>query len=483
MYSSPEEGIILTGVGRYTPEHRGTYIAPPDPAARWSDPGYGSPMDDQFGVMAQGYRNGRRGFVLHESCWLLLKHAHRPAPVPHERLFEVLSSVPLAMTKKDTMDWGHDYGGLVFHQGETSYLPWEYLRFSTYGCGGGWFGTPYIVNPLATFASELLFAEPPQAPPSRNILPPSEASSPGHDPFGRIPQELRFAIVTYLSIPDFLSLRLASRSFWSVFDTQQLWASHFRGLDSDHSWLFEAERDLDSPGGFQRHDWRWLYLRTAGSRMEEWMKNRKRVWRLILPVMDMAGLTWSDLPAVLPAPWTAPSIPWAPAGSGGSSHDELSLVASGNRWGRSHRWDITPLQMACTELKKTRLAIPADGIARIDASMARLGRHVYVAGLALTTTAGESVTLGYTKGRAERFLQLKGETLTGFNLAIGLRGIQALQCVSSSGDGEHLSPWLGYPENAPKTRRLSAVANGGMMVLEFGFDVRRRRHVVCCPSC
>lgn len=328
VYSSPGEGIVLTGVGRYAVAHAGTYIAPPDPAARWNDAGYNSPRAHQFGIMSQGYLNGRRGFALHESCWTLLVQAYHPAPVPHERLFDVLSSMPMAMTDDKTMDWGHGYGDLVFLRGETSYFPWEYLRFWSRGSQGGWFGTPYSVNPLAFSQVKRLLAEPPQTPPSRNPVPPSEASPPGHDPFDMVPEELCCAIAAYLPTNDLLNLRLASRSFWSIFDTQEFWASRFRGIGSERSWLYEAAQVLATPGNIRRHDWRWLYRRTAGARVEEWVKNRKRIWDLILPVVDLMDLSWSELPADLPAPWTAPYIPGSPAAPGRSSPGDLWLQAS-----------------------------------------------------------------------------------------------------------------------------------------------------------
>jgi len=473
VYSNPGEGIVLTGVGRYTFANAGTYFAF---AARWNDPGYNNPRAHQFDIMRQGYLDGRRGFALHESCWTLLVQAYHPAPVPHERLFDVLRSMPMAMTDDTTMDWGHGYGDLVFLRGETSYFPWEYLRFGSRGSQGRWFGTPYAINPLAFSQVERLLAEPPQTPPSRNPVPTSEASPAGHDPFDMVPEELCCAIAACLPTNDLLNLRLASRSFWSIFDTQQFWASRFRGIRSERSWLYEAAQVLATPGNIQRHDWRWLYRRTTGARIEEWVTNRKRIWDLILPVVDLMDLSWSELPADLPAPWTAPYIPGDPAAPGRSSPGDLWLQASGSLWGRGRWQDITPLQRACAQLKKVRVAIPTDEIVTIAASTVHLGSKLYVAGLTFTTTAGESLTLGYTNGRVGGAFQLHGETLTGFNLAIGLRGIQALQFVSRNHETERFSAWLGYPHNSPKTRRLSNAASGGRMVLEVGFDVRQARH-------
>ncbi|KAK3898819.1 hypothetical protein C8A05DRAFT_37588, partial [Staphylotrichum tortipilum] len=197
VFSSPEESIVLTGIGHYTAAHNGVYVAPPDPTARWNDPG-SNPVQDHFGVIGQSYRNGRRGFILHESCWSLLRQAYHPAPVPHERLFEVLSSMPMAMTDRETMDWGHGHGGLVFLRGETSYFPREYLRLWSRGSEGGWFGMPYVVDPLAVAEVRRLLGEPLQEPPSRNLPTSSAAMTRGYDPLDAVPEELRCAIAAYL---------------------------------------------------------------------------------------------------------------------------------------------------------------------------------------------------------------------------------------------------------------------------------------------
>ena len=107
-------------------------------------------------------------------------------------------------------------------------------------------------------------------------------------------------------------------------------------------------------------------------------------------------------------------------------------------------------------------------------STVRLGREGYISGLSLTVTNGEVVRLGYSTSRSEQSLELGGMTLTGFNLAVGLGGIQALQCVGTDSTGRHIrSAWLGFPNNVPITERLSRVtARGEMMMLELGFDVR-----------
>lgn len=465
VYSSLEEGIVLTGVGLYAEPQSGAFIAPGDPRARWDDPGYGNPGEDQFGAMGYGEVNGRRGFVFHDACWSLVKQAYHPAPVPHERLFEVLDSLPIVMAG-DSIDWGHDYGGLAILQDGNDYFPWEYLRFSDRQFRDGWSNIPYSANPLAISAVEEILAEAAQSSPSCSL----RLSTAGRDPFNKLPEELCFIIAAYLSTSDVLNARRVSRSFWRMFDLQSFWASRFMGKSAERSWLFEATRELESAGGIAgRRDWRWLYRRTSDARLGRAARNRKRVWGLICHVVDISDLCWNELPSELPLPWQSPpSVSEEPTPA-----PSWVLVAGSIRgWGQ----DFSLLQKGCARLKIQRVAFSADGISRVAASTVLLGSSLYIAGLSLTATSGEVLTLGYRGGGGERSIYLPKPAITGFNVAVGLGGIHALQCISGTGADRQLSPWLGCPDDAPKTERLSGVTTSGQsMVLEFGFDVSQ-----CC---
>lgn len=265
----------MTGVGLYSDPYSMAFIAPQSPDARWDDPGYANPVEDQFGVLAQGEINGKRGFVFHDACWSLVTEAYHPAPVPFERLFKVLDSL-FRPFPKYTVNWGHDYGGLLLLQDQKDLFPWENLQFS-YRLFEDDFYTLYSVDPLANFEVEGILTEAPRAPPPRDSLLCTGTPSSGRDPFALLPEELCSAIAIYLSTPDALSLRCASRSFWLVFDSQQFWASRFMGKASERSWLFEAAHGLEAPGGIRRRDWRGLYRRTINSRLTKGTRNRIRI--------------------------------------------------------------------------------------------------------------------------------------------------------------------------------------------------------------
>ncbi|KAK3305101.1 uncharacterized protein B0T15DRAFT_188618 [Chaetomium strumarium] len=450
-----EEGIILTGVGLYADPQSGAFVAPRDSSARWDDPSYGNPGEDQFGAMSQAEVNGRHGFVFHDACWSLLQEAYQPTPVPLKRLLEVLDSLPMVWAG-GSVDWGHDYGGLAILREKNYYYPWEHLRFADRTFRDGWFDTSYSADPLAISEVEEILAETAQSPPFWNAQLPTR----GQDPFNKLPEELCLIIATHLPTSDVLNARRASRSFCRVFNSQSFWASRFRGKSSERSWLFEAARDLERTGGVGHRDWRWLYHRTADARLGRAARNRKRVWGLIHHLADILDACWTELPSELQSPWQRPALLEEP-----SPGPSWVLTAGNVRgWGQ----DFSPLQTGCARLKIQRVAIPAEGVSRVAVSTIRLGSIVYIAGLSLTATNGKVLRLGYGTEGSGHPVQIFEAAFTGFNVAVGLGGIHALQCISGTSTARQLSSWLGCPDDTPKTERLSVI--GQNMVLEFGFD-------------
>ena len=440
---------MLTGVGLYTEPRVGRFIAPPDPDARWDDPGYERPEEDGFGAMTDNEWNGRRGFVFHDACWSLLRHAFHPAPIPLMRVFEVCDSLPKVMTG-DSINWGHDYGGLALLR--HGFFPWE-ERFVDRQFPDGWFNTPYSAEPLVVSEVHEILADTPQAVLDK-ITPAS--SPPGQDPFNLLPVELCLVIALYLPTPDALSARLASRSFWLIFSSQHFWASRSKG-GLDRSWLFEAWHRNNV------RDWRWLYHRTTNNRLTPGLRNRKRIWGLIQHFAVLLELPLHGFSSELSPPWKVALEPnWEWVFVGGNTKEAP--------------FEFSQLQKGCRRLRSKQLAVPG-GILRVSASTVRVGNLVYIAGITLATAAGEVLELGYS-GAGERSVKVSG--LAGLNVAVGLGGIHAVQCINA--ETEAPSPWLGCPLDAPKTERL--ILGARIVGLEVGFDVRYPLHfqlpVVAC---
>jgi hypothetical protein len=235
---------------------------------------------------------------------------------------------------------------------------------------------------------------------------------------------------------------LSSRSFRHLFHSQQFWASRVK---AERPWLFEIGDGKDI------QDWRWLYHRTNDRRIGNGLRNRRRVWSLIADLKTILQLRWRELPADL-----------SPAGQLDSRHEWEWLLVAGNLLEQPE--GLSQLEEGCVLFKKQKLRI-AGHISGVSASTVRVGSSEYIAGISLTNAAGEVVRLGYSND-TERSVQLDG--LAGFRLAVGLRGIHAIQCIDAQ--TREPSAWLGSPDDTPKTER--AITQGEILAIGVGFDVR-----------
>jgi hypothetical protein len=252
----------------------------------------------------------------------------------------------------------------------------------------------------------------------------------GTDSFQSLPGELCAAIAMMLPTTDVLRARLATRAFWPVFYSQQFWASRFK-QSGDRAWLFEARRQPPK-------DWRALYRRTNHV-LPPGLRNRQRIWALGRQVLDLVALAWNDLPPDLPGMWLSDSALHAP-----NHRVEVSGLLF-TKDDRSYPW----FHNGCRLVRTQSVAVP-DDLARLSVDTAAFGDGVYIVGLSLTTVTGDHVRLGYSSD-ARRSVDIS--QLQGLRLAVGSHGIQGLQCTTASGDAE--SPWLGSPDDVPRTERLA----------------------------
>ena len=82
----------------------------------------------------------------------------------------------------------------------------------------------------------------------------------------------------------------------------------------------------------------------------------------------------------------------------------------------------------------------------------------------LTTSDDADIRLGYLAEGNETFVEVT--VLKGFVLAMGPRGIRAIQVI---GVDQHTSKWVGCPTESPVTERLACCEF--ISALEVGFDV------------
>ncbi|KAK4150722.1 hypothetical protein C8A00DRAFT_45939 [Chaetomidium leptoderma] len=409
---------------------------------RWSDAGFEPSDDNGFAALPQRDFRGRHGIVFHDACWSLLEAALKPASVSLQRLFDVCSSLPVPR-KCRAPTWGHDFGGAVVVD-KTVHFPWE----DRYEVPESTKPDPvFSKNPYQVPGVDRLLAEDPQQPPAATqpARPPRDLAL---DCFAVLPGELCTAIAMLLPTADVLRARLASRAFWPVFYSQQFWASRFTPPPpaANRSWLFET-RHVQSP-----RDWRWLYRRTNDVYLSPGLRNRRRIWGLIEQIVDILALVWNELPPSLPEIWSLDSSLRAM---------EYCVEVNGLLWSPTEPGDHR-FHNGCRLSRTQSIAIP-DALAYLSVYTVAFGDGRYVVGMSFVTVAGDSIRLGYSS-RSEHLIELT--QIWGFRLAMGSRGLQALQCITGPADSE--SPWLGSPDDVPRTERLVLTAR--VVGLEVGFD-------------
>ena len=396
---------------------------------RWNDSNYRPQASDEVPVMREPSFNGRHGFVLHDACWLLLKAALEPQSVPIWRLYKVCESLPFPVYW-DGVCWEHDYGGLAFLD-EQGHYPWEdRLHETTYLdvhriAEANPYDVPDIVQLIVMPADS----------------PPNPASSRYHsDCFNVLPWEILEAIAVNLLTYDALNLRLASRSFSRLLTSQPFWASRF-APGGERDFVFEMRK------GMKGKDWRHLYRHTSYSRSSPGLLNRIRIWHLIRLIEKQLRLCLDDKQR-------------------GVSED---VNSTGLRWHRV-RGDVrqelgagrcTSFNEGCRVFGKACLFIPK-ALSKIAFSIIRSGEADYVVGMRLSSFEEEDRQLGY-KGNETVF---DVTALRGFAVAVGPRGIRAIQVICDDGTR---SSWFGRPESSQITERL--VRTERIVALEVEFDV------------
>ncbi|CAI0646924.1 unnamed protein product [Colletotrichum noveboracense] len=289
-------------------------------------------------------------------------------------------------------------------------------------------------NPYEVPEIQNLLTEDPGSPPS-STLSVSGLTTPGRDVFFALPEELRSVIAMYLPTVDVLNLRLASRAFWTMFNNQQFWASRFRH-SSDRSWLFEARHSTET------QNWRWLYRRTNNLRRDFGLQNRARVWNLAQKLVDVLDFRWVEI-----------GVNYSPC-------SDQRIEVSGEMWEQPVA-GYSLFDKGCRLFERHRVTIP-ENLSQISVCSLLLGDMSYVTGLKFTNAAGDICQIGYWTA-SEQSVETSG--LRGFKLAVGSRGIQALQGISSKSS---TSPWIGCPERSPKTLRLDM--GDRVADLDIGFD-------------
>lgn len=431
VYSSPE-GTFISGVGQYDDPNDGTWIAPSDPAMRWDDHDYLFQASDELPVMRQCPENGRHGFVLHDACWRLLQKALEPDNIPLERLLGVCRSLPFPL-RGIGVCWSHDYGGLTLFDNQDHY-PWEDRLMEQYNSSETHQyakENPYDVPEIPGLLM-MCSQKPPYLVPKTR----------GGDCFSTLPWEILEAIAINLPTGDVLNLRRASKAFLPVLTSQTFWASRFEA-GHDRDFIFETRNNKES------RDWITLYRITNHAHSPPGLKNRRRVWGLIRELIDLLRLCLDNALESSCINLSADGLRWSEV-----TGDVRQETSSGHCEGFNE---------GCRLFQKQCASIPSD-LSRIAFSIISAGNIEYVVGMRFITSNDVDIRLGYMTEGNELFLEVTA--VRGFVLAMGSRGIRALQVIS--GDGR-ASKWFGCPKDSPVTERLAGFES--VSALEVGVDV------------
>lgn len=322
----------------------------------------------------------------------------------------------------DCVTWDHDFGGLISTDNDS--YPWEDLFVNQEVAFSS--SNPYIVPEIQQLPYE--------TPTSPDV---SKTMSNSAGIFADVPLEIITSISLCLPTKDYLNARLALRSFYTVFYTQQFWASKFL-LNADRSWVFESQN------WGMACDWLWLYRRTANG--SPGMKNRERVWRLVENVKEILRSEWIE--PISCSNTDVAGMDWLKAAA--DIRPDTSQPYQGFGGG-------------CRQFREKHAYIPPDQLSHLAFSLIQPGHVTYITGIRFILSRGEDIRLGYMASE-EHVLSIT--CLTGFHLAVGSRGIQAIQCILSN---DHESRWIGCPDNAPKTKRLLFAKP--ITRIKAGFDV------------
>ncbi|KAK2813868.1 hypothetical protein FQN50_000269 [Emmonsiellopsis sp. PD_5] len=383
-----------------------SYAAPIDETKTWSDEGV------QF--------ENLEGIVFHESCWRVLNESSRGRFLSVERIMDVFDSIQAGEPRFGIYGWEHGYNGIL-KQNDSLCFPFSER-------GGGWeiqdYHSPVIqsafTNPCLPEAVDFFDNYKPVRPPSRRPVANKGQYDRNHD-FSRLPRELIEEIASYLPTTTVLQLRLISRAFVFIFDSQYFWAGKFHP---------DAERGFMEEAVYQKFtkdcDWRSLYVSTGDSKLSPQLQNRKRIWDLAGVILQLTELKW--------------------VGSSSLTDSPIQLPKSGEIQVSS----VPGLENHICPLSDPQKTILPSMISRIGASIVQIGNVSYVTGICFTSREGRTVSLGYFAPTTTTYVDVHG--VKGIIPSTGLRGICAIQILS--GDDNILSPWLGCPSRGAKTRRL-----------------------------
>ncbi|KIM99684.1 hypothetical protein OIDMADRAFT_181105 [Oidiodendron maius Zn] len=409
--------------------------------------------------------DGRDSFIMHANCYSLLAQFWHPQPVPVARLLKACCSCVFLPNWRGLLSWGpgHDYGGII---GLRNKYPWDEpddfngegpvrIRRSDDSPEDPWsklkLVTTYLERSrLDGSATQTKGKRSRKA--RRSIRKPSARGSERFTTVGNIisnyftklPHEIFEFILTYTPTDGVKSLARTSKGLNIIIPSglgQSFWASRFQD-PFEYGYVFEAQ----TYG--VRFDWKALYFCIKKGSSPR-LKNRRRIWRLIQSLSELLCVQWKGDQGLLPLDRDQKELKWK---------EVHGLIEQPKRRQNLSRFWASPI---CNRLYSQCTSIPSV-LCRIVVSTVSSGTATYITGLCFISNQETEISLGYKSKRGSS-LEMTG--LQGFIIAVGSRGIHAIQFVTPTGQ---LSQWFGNPKGMPITRRLASCKP--ITALKGGFD-------------
>jgi hypothetical protein len=392
--------------------------------------------------------------MMHANCYSLLAQFLHPTPIPVARLTETCRSCPLLRSPGSHLSWGpgHNYGGIIRLRTD---FPWDEQddyegRIEDRYPEDPW-SIPEVMRHLQSSRMDLSATQRKGRRSSQarwNMRGPAKRCSARlttvrdivSNYFTRFPIEILEFILAYMPTGTVKSLARTSKGLNMIVPSrlgQSFWASRFQD-PFEYSFVFEAQTYS------HRLDWKSLYfsiMKDPSLRLQ----NRQRIWGLIQQLSELICLQWKGKDSLLPL--DRDNEPkWKEV------HGVLQKGLC-----RLESW----FGLGCCRLYSQTTLIPTL-LRRIVIFTISIGTVIYITGLSFISNQGTNICLGYI-GRMGLSLETTG--LQGFIVAVGSRGIHAIQLITPMG----LSQWFGNPKGVPMTRRLALYKP--ITALKAGFDV------------
>ena len=432
---SDTTGSFVSGVGFRGDYEQTTWVAPIDPTLRWDDEANASATLIDVPVMRHPRLNGKHGFVIHEACWQLLQRELLPDEISLKRLLAICESLPFPLAGLGVY-WGHDYGHLLVLEGQGMY-PWE----------------DALVDDCYNPVTRLYAKEDPYDVPGVSVsmlaqtelLPAWSSLSQSKDCFSKIPWDILESIAIELPTKYALGLRHVSKNYLPLLYSRPFWASRFQPR-GDRCFMFEKWESHEAT------DWLSLYRLTSLCRCSPGLKNRRRIWKLIRPLVETIKLRLAENTNLASfRDQDHASLGWDRVV--GDIQEEAS---------DGHPWSF---DQGC-RIFGTHITYISRELTKIGFSISCVGTVSYVSGIRLIANNQPDICLGFRSKINEVIIE--ANALKGFVLAMGSRGLHGIQVIR---EDYSLSEWAGSPSNTPITERLTGFDR--IDKLEIGFDVSR----------